>query len=89
MGEVFELLPKQTFEFVAQSKFEGEFEFDFDGECGGLEWMTIYAWSGCNVEVFFEGVNICKAGKITAFEVPRSFSSFSEFIKKMFGKSEG
>ena len=87
-AEVFELLPKQSFEFIAQSKLKGEFEFDFDGEYEGLEWITIYAWSGCNVEVVFEGANICKSGSITAFEVPSSFNSISDFTKKMFGTIE-
>ncbi len=86
-AEVFELLPEQTFEFVAKSENEGEFEIDFDGEYEGIEYITIYAWSGCTVEVLFEGKNLSGAGSIAALEVPLALS-LSEFTKKIFGRTE-
>jgi hypothetical protein len=86
-AEVYEILPEQAFEFVAQSEYEGNFEIDFDGEYEGVESITIYAWSGCVVEVLFEGENISGAGHIKVFDVPLSLS-LSEFTKKFFGNNE-
>jgi hypothetical protein len=86
-AEVFELLPGQTLELIAQSENEGEFEIDFDGEHEGLEYTTIYAWYGCTIEVLSEGENLSGAGHIAAFTISSGLS-LSEFTKKIFGRTE-
>ena len=82
-AEIFKLLPKQSLEFVAQSEYEGDFEIDFDGEYEGVEYITIYAWSGCTVKVLFEGENLSRAGHVPAPRVSLELS-LAEFTKQMF-----
>lgn len=85
-AEIFELFPEKTLDFVGQSKIEGKFEIDFDGEHDGIEWLIIYAWASSIVEVFSEGENISSTGHI---EVPDFFGpSLSEFTKSLFGINE-